>query len=96
MCEPTARTLDTLVPPSPRKLICVPADASGVPGAGDTATGLAAAALTDASAEIAAELTDEAPPHAPSANAPARQARQEDATTGSLLIRTSTTTPRHT
>jgi hypothetical protein len=90
--EPTARTLDTVVPASPRKLTWVLAEASCVPGAGDTATGLAAAALTDASGEINAELTDDPSLHAPSTNGPARQARQHE-TAGSLLIRTCTTTP---
>ena len=38
--EPTTRTFVTVVPAAPRKLIWVAGEASGVPGWGETATGL--------------------------------------------------------
>jgi len=61
--DPTAFTDATLVPAGPRKLICVPGVASGVPGIGETATGLDAAATAAALSVIAigAEAPGEEP-----------------------------------
>ena len=53
LCEPTALTLATVVAELPRKLIWVLEEASGVPGCGETATGLAAAAAAEAALALA-------------------------------------------
>jgi hypothetical protein len=70
--EPLTVTPETVVPLPPRKLICVLAEASGVPGWGETATGLALAAF--ASGGGPGTSADDALPHAisaaPQASAP--------------------------
>ena len=64
------------MPAPPRKLIWVSGEASGVPGSGETVTGLAAAAAADELlASSTAGLACEAPPQAPSAIAPAERGR---------------------
>ena len=67
--EPATLTFATVVPAPPRKLICVVGDASGVPGSGETVTGLAAAAATDAWSPSAIEAGVALPPQEPSATA---------------------------
>ncbi len=70
--EPTTCTSDTCVAPVPRKLIWVLGEASGVPGSGETATGLATAVLAAVSSSSAG-LTEALEPHAhrPTASASA-------------------------
>ena len=57
------------MPAAPRKLIWVAGEASGVPGSGETVTGFTAAALTADWVSMAAEPTNDAPPHAQTATA---------------------------
>ncbi len=67
--EPTTLTFATVVPAPPRKLICVVGEASGVPGSGETVTGLAAAAAIDASSPSAIDAGVALPPQELSATA---------------------------
>ncbi len=67
------RTFETVVAPVPRKLIWLEGEASGVPGWGETATGLLAAALSVAFT-IRPVAGEELLPQAPSRAAALAQA----------------------
>src|SRR5690242_11294257 len=74
LLEPLTTTPETVVPGPPRKLICVLGEASGVPGCGETATGLDTAARAVEGGGGADWSAEEALPHAisamPQASAP--------------------------